>query len=84
MYNNVIKIALMLLVLASPTASFARASGSEIPITNSRAVEPSAALGAAISTADSAMLDSSGIGNASRVAAPPPPHIGVPTIPQFK
>src|SRR5712672_3293025 len=48
MYNNVIKIALMLLVLASPTASFARASGSETP----RAVEPNATLGAAISTAE--------------------------------
>ena len=48
MPNNVIKIALMLLVLASPTASFARASGSETPIPNSRAVEP----GAAISTAE--------------------------------
>jgi hypothetical protein len=35
MRNNVIKIAFMLLVLALPTASFARASGSEIPITNS-------------------------------------------------
>jgi hypothetical protein len=84
MYNNAIKIALMLLVLASPTASFARASGLETPITNSTAVEPNAARGAAISTADSAMLDPSGIGNASRVVAPPPPHISVPTIPQFK
>src|SRR5712672_1567875 len=52
MYNNVIKIALMLLVLALPTASFARASRSETPITNSRDVEPNAALGAAISTAE--------------------------------
>jgi hypothetical protein len=52
MYSNVIKIALMLLGLASPTASFARASGLETPITNSRAVESNAALGAAISTAE--------------------------------
>src|SRR5258707_13205821 len=52
MPNNVIKIALMLLVLASPTASFARASGSETPIPNSGAVEPGAAPGAAISTAE--------------------------------
>ncbi len=52
MPNNVIKIALMLLVLASPAASFARASGSETPIPNSGAVEPGAAPGAAISTAE--------------------------------
>jgi hypothetical protein len=29
-------------------------------------------------------VDPSGVGNAARVAAPPPPRIRVPTIPQFK
>jgi hypothetical protein len=30
------------------------------------------------------VVDPSGVGNASRVAAPPPPRISVPTIPKFK
>jgi hypothetical protein len=29
-------------------------------------------------------IDPSGIGNASRIAPLPPPHITIPTIPQFK
>jgi hypothetical protein len=29
-------------------------------------------------------VDPSGVGIAARVAAPPPPSISVPTVPQFK
>jgi hypothetical protein len=29
-------------------------------------------------------VDPSGVGNAARVAAPPPPRISAPVIPQFK
>ena len=30
------------------------------------------------------LVDPSGVGNASKVAAPPPPNISMPAIPQFK
>jgi hypothetical protein len=30
------------------------------------------------------MVDPSGVGNAARVAAPPPPRISAPVIPKFK
>jgi hypothetical protein len=33
---------------------------------------------------NNAMVDPSGIGNASRMATLPPPRISVPPIPQFK
>jgi hypothetical protein len=33
---------------------------------------------------NNAAVDPSGIGNASRLAALPPPRMSVPTIPQFK
>jgi hypothetical protein len=44
-------------------------------------VRPNAGL---IGAAQSQLTDPSGIGNAQKVAPLPPPHISVPTVPQFK
>jgi hypothetical protein len=86
MPNTSVKIAFaMLLVLATPAASFAqfaRSPGSggtgNVPISGI-ARGPANAGGL-----NNAAVDPSGIGNASQLAAPPPPRISVPTIPQFK
>jgi hypothetical protein len=87
MSNTTTKFAIALfLVLATPTASLARggsaAAGHSGPATAPS--EAGRATGAAIGTATSVLVDPSGIGNASKVAAPPPPNISVPAIPQFK
>ena len=66
------------LIVASPTASFARASGQEEHL---RGVQPNVA---AINAVDNMSVDPSGTGNASKLALIPPPRIYVPTIPQFK
>jgi hypothetical protein len=80
MSNTSVKVAIALfLVLATPAASFARGGGGAA-MGGSR---PNAALGAQIGAAGM-LADPSGVGNASRVAAPPPPRISVPAIPQFK
>jgi hypothetical protein len=79
------KVAIALfLVLATPAASFARGGGGggggTVGMGGSR---PNAALGAQIGAAG--MLASPNrVGNAPAVAAPPPPRISVPAIPQFK
>ena len=80
-----VKVAIALsLVLATPAASFARGGGGRggggAAMGGSR---PNAALGAQIGAA-SMLANPSRVGNASGVAAPPPPRISVPAIPQFK
>jgi hypothetical protein len=85
MSNTSMKVAIALfLVLATPAASFARGGGGRggggAAMGGSR---PNAALGAQIGAAGM-LANPSGVGNASRVAAPPPPRISVPAIPQFK
>jgi hypothetical protein len=72
----------LLLVLAAPVASFARAAGEagmgNVPISGI-AAGPANAGGM-----NNATVDPSGIGNANRVAPIPPPRITVPVVPRFK
>jgi hypothetical protein len=88
MSNTAVKIAsVCFVVLALPTASFARGGGG-VGVGGARG-GGSAAMGgrpnaAVIGAAQSQLTDPSGIGNASKVAPIPPPRISVPTIPQFK
>jgi hypothetical protein len=87
MSNTSVKVAIALfMVLAIPAASFARgggAPGGGSPATgNLGGGRPNA--GALNSALSNMSVDPSGVGNAARVAAPPPPRISVPTIPQFK
>jgi hypothetical protein len=66
--------------LSAPAASFAQMAGEagagNLPISG-------IPLGPANAGAH-VLADPSGIGNASRMAPRPPPHITVPVIPQFK
>src|ERR1700716_796786 len=87
MSNTSVKVALVfLVVLASPTASFARGGGGgggrgggAAGMGGSR---PNAALGAQIGAAS--MLANPSRSALPTVASPPPPRISVPAIPQFK
>jgi hypothetical protein len=89
MSNTSVKVALVfLVVLASPTVSFARGGGGgggrgggAAAMGHSGGVRPNAGL---IGAAASQVTDPSGIGNANRVAPLPQPRISAPTIPQFK
>jgi hypothetical protein len=80
-----VKVAIALfMVLATPAASFARGGGGRGGGAAAMgAGRPNAALGAQIGAAGM-LANPSGVGNAARVAAPPPPRISAPTIPQFK
>ena len=83
MSNTLVKIALAFLVLlAAPAASYARMAGGagsgNLPISGIPA-GPANAGGM-----NNVTVDPSGIGNASRMAPLPQPHITAPTIPQFK
>ena len=83
MSNTSAKIALAFLVLlAAPAASYARMAGGagsgNVPISGIPA-GPANAGGM-----NNVTVDPSGIGNASRIAPLPQPHITAPTIPQFK
>jgi len=83
MSNTSAKIILALLVvLAAPAASFARAAGEagmgNVPISG---IPPGPANAGGM---NNVTVDPSGIANASRMAPLPPPRITVPTIPQFK
>jgi hypothetical protein len=83
MSNTSVKVALALLVfLAAPAASFARAAGEagmgNVPISG---ISPGPAN---VGGMNNAAVDPSGIGNASRVAPIPPPRISVPVVPRFK
>jgi hypothetical protein len=80
-----VKVAIALfMVLATPAASFARGGGGRggggAAMGGSR---PNAALGSQIGAA-SMLANPSRVGNAPGVAAPPPPRLSAPTIPQFK
>jgi hypothetical protein len=88
MSNTSVKVAIALfMVLAIPAASFARGGGGGARGGGSAATgnlgggRPNAG---ALNSALSNPADPSGVGNAARVAAPPPPRISAPTIPQFK
>ena len=87
MSNTSVKVAIALsLVLATPAASFARGGGGGGQGGGGAAMggsRPNAALGAQIGAA-SMLANPSRVGNAPGVAAPPPPRISVPVIPQFK
>jgi hypothetical protein len=83
MSNSWAKIALALFVfLAAPAASFARMPGGagmgNVPISGIPR-GPANAGGM-----NNVTVNPSGIGNGSRIAAPPPPRISVPAIPHFK
>jgi hypothetical protein len=80
------KIALaVVLALASPAASFAQfARGAGSPATGNVPVSGIPQGPGNAGGMNNVAVDPSGIGNASRVAAPPPPRISVPRIPQFK
>ncbi len=68
--------------LSAPAASFARMAGEagagNLPISG---IPPGPAN---VGGLNNVLADPSGIGNASRMAPLPPPHITVPVIPQFK
>jgi hypothetical protein len=76
------KIALALVLLTLPAASFARIAGEagagNVAISG---IPPGPAN---IGGLNNINVDPSGIGNASRLPPLPQPHIGVPQIPQFR
>ncbi len=81
MSNTSVKVAFVFfVVLASPTASFARGGGSAAT-GHLGGDRPNAA---AFGQLNGMLVDPSGIGNASKVAPIPPPRITVPAVPQFK
>jgi hypothetical protein len=83
MSSTTARIALALFIfLSAPAASFARMAGEagagNLPISG---IPPGPAN---VGGLNNVLADPSGIGNASRMAPLPPPHITVPVIPQFK
>ncbi len=83
MSSTTARIALALFIfLSAPAASFARMAGEagagNLPISG---IPPGPAN---VGGLNNALADPSGIGNASKMAPLPPPHITVPVIPQFK
>jgi hypothetical protein len=84
MSKTSVKVAIALfMVLTIPAASFARGGGGRggggAAMGGSR---PNAALGSQIGAA-SMLANPSRVGNTAGIAAPPPPHISVPAIPQM-
>jgi hypothetical protein len=75
-------IAILAVMAAAPAASFARMAGQpgmgNVPISG---IAPGPANAGGM---NNVVVDPSGIGNAARVAAPPPPRISAPVIPTFK
>jgi hypothetical protein len=86
MSNTPAKIAFaIVLVLATPAASFAQfARGAGSAATGNVPVSGIAQGPANAGGMNNATVDPSGIGNASRMAPLPQPHIAPPTIPHFK
>ena len=83
MSSTTARIALALFIfLSAPAASFAQMAGEagagNLPISG---IPPGPAN---VGGLNNVLADPSGIGNASRMAPLPPPHITVPVIPQFK
>jgi len=83
MSNTSTRIAIVFLILlAAPAASFARTAGAagsgNVPISG---IAPGPANAGGM---NNVMVDPSGIGNASKVAPLPQPHISVPVVPHFK
>jgi hypothetical protein len=83
MSNTSAKVAFALFVLlAAPAASFARSAGQagmgNVPISG---IAPGPANAGGM---NNVMVDPSGIGNASRMAPLPQPHIAAPVVPKFK
>jgi hypothetical protein len=82
MSNISTKIAIALVLVATPAAAFARMAGEagagNVPING---IPPGPANVGGLNNID---VDPSGIGNASRVPPLPQPSIGVPQVPQFK
>ena len=86
MSNTAAKIAFVLLLsLATPATSFAQvartagAAGSgNVSISG---IPPGPAN---VGGLNNVMVDPSGIGNASKIAPLPPPHITIPVVPRFK
>jgi hypothetical protein len=80
--NSMKIIGALLVLLATPAASYARMAGEagmgNIPIIG---IPPGPANPGGM---NNAVVDPSGIANASRMAPLPQPRITVPTIPQFK
>ena len=80
--NSMKIIGALLVLLATPAASYARMAGEagmgNIPISG---IPPGPANPGGM---NNVTVDPSGIANASRMAPLPPPRITVPTIPQFK
>ena len=80
-----IVIAILAVLTAAPATSYARfgrsagsAAAGNVPISG---IAPGPANAGGMSNV---VVDPSGVGNASRVAAPPPPRISVPVISKFK
>ena len=86
MSNTSTKIAFAIfLVLAAPAASFAQyARGAGSAGTGNVSISGIPQGPANAGGMNNVTVDPSGIGNASRMAPLPQPHIAPPTIPQFK
>jgi hypothetical protein len=89
MSSTSVKVAIALfMVLATPAASIARVGAAGMG--HSGGVGATGEIGGArpnaatLGALENMSVDPSGVGNAARVAAPPPPRITVPAIPQFK
>jgi hypothetical protein len=84
MSNTSVKVAIALfMILATPAASFARGGGAA-GMGHSGGVGGARPNAATLGALGNMSVDPSGVGNAARVAAPPPPRISAPIIPQFK
>jgi hypothetical protein len=81
MSNIAARIAVTLLLAATPTASFARLAGEAGAGNLSISGIPPGP--ANVGGLNNAGADPSGIGNAARVPALPPPPTSVPQVPQF-
>lgn len=76
------KIAIALVLILTPAASFARMAGEagagNVPISG---IPPGPA---SVGGPNNVNVDPSGIGNASKLPRLPPPSLRVPQVPQFK
>jgi hypothetical protein len=82
MSSKSMKIALALVLLAAPAASFAQLAGGAGA--GNAAISGVPRGPASIGGLNNINVDPSGIGNAAKLAPLPQPHIAVPQIPQFR